>query len=158
MRLIQRVAVAALAAGIAATTAVNGAEQPLPDEQAATVAASGAELSSPAMPSSPAEQAATAVLNQKIADDNAALDASEKAKQEAYARQVQQQQETYEQQVKQQQAQYEQQKADYARQLEEQKAAYQRQVDDQKAEHQRQLEQYEQQVSAASKPAAKSAR
>ena len=106
MRFIQRVAVAALTAGIAATTAVNGAEQPLPDEQAATAAASGA------VPASPAEEAATAILNKKIADDNAALEASEKAKQEAYERQVQQQQEAYEQQVKQQQAQYEQQKAD----------------------------------------------
>ena len=140
MRFIQRLAVAALTAGIAATTAANGAEPSSPTEQAAT------------------EQAATADLNKKIADDNAALEASEKAKQEAYERQVQQRQEAYEQQVKQQQAQYEQQKADYARQLEEQKAAYQRQVDDQKAEHQRQLEQYEQQVSAASKPTTKSAR
>ena len=111
MRVIQRVAVVALMAGIAATTAVNGAE-----------------------PLSPAEEAATAILNKKIADDIDALGASEKAKQTAY-----------EQQVKQQQAQYEQQKADHARQVEEQKAAYQRQLDEQKAAHQRELEQYDQQ-------------
>jgi flagellar basal body-associated protein FliL len=115
MRFIQRVAVAALMAGIAATTAANGAE-----------------------PSPLIEEAATADLNRKIADDNVALDASEKAKQEAY-----------EQQVKQQQAQYEQQKADYARQVEEQKVAYQRQLEEQKAAHQRELEQYEQQVKSA---------
>jgi hypothetical protein len=106
-------AVAALMAEIAATAA-NGAE-PLP-----------------------AEQAATADLNKKSADDSVALDASEKAKQEAY-----------EQQVKQQQAQYEQRKAEYERQLEEQKAAYQRQLEEQKAEYQRQLEQHEQQVKNA---------
>ena len=152
MRFIQRVAIAALTAGIAAMNAANGAEQPLPDEQTATAEESGA------LPASPAEEAATAILNKKIADDIAAQDASEKAKQQTYEQQVKQQQDAYEQQVKQQQAQYEQQKADYARQLEEQKAAYQRQVDEQKAEHQRELEQYEQQVSAASKPAAKSAR
>ena len=110
MRLIQKVAAVALTAGIAAT------------------AANGAELSAPT------EQATTADLNKKIADDNVALDASEKAKREAY-----------ELQVKQQQAQYEQQKADHARQVEEQKAAYQRQLDEQKAAHQRELEQYEQQ-------------
>ena len=115
MRFIQRVAVAALTAGIAATTAANGA-----------------------VPSSPTEQASTADLNKKIADDNVALDASEKAKQEAYG-----------QQVKQQQAQYEQQKAEYERQVEEQKVAYQRQLEEQKAAHQRQLEQYEQQVKNA---------
>jgi len=120
MRLIQSAAVAVLAAGIAATTAANGAEL------------------SPLI-----EEAATADLNRKIADGNVALDASEKAKQEAYA-----------QQVKQQQAQYEQQKADHARQVEEQNAAYQRQLEEQKAAHQRQLEQYEQQVkSAAINPA-----
>ena len=111
MRFIQRVAVAALTAGIAATTAVNGAEL-----------------------LSPAEEAATAILNKKIADDIGTLDASEKAKQESY-----------EQQVKQQQAQYEQQKAEHARQVEEQKVAYQRQLDEQKAAHQRELEQYDQQ-------------
>jgi hypothetical protein len=115
MRFIQRVAVAALAAGIAATTAANGAE-PLPL----------------------IEEAATADLNRKIADDNVALDASEKAKQAAY-----------EQQVKQQQVQYEQQKADHARQVEEQNAAYQRQLEEQKAAHQRELEQYEQRVKSA---------
>ena len=101
--------------GIAATTAANGAE------------------TSPII-----EEAATADLNRKIADGNVALDASEKAKQEAY-----------EQQVKQQQAVYEQQKADYARQVEEQKVAYQRQLEEQKAAHQRDLEQYEQQVKSA---------
>lgn len=120
MRFIQRFAVAALMAGIAATTAVNGAE-----------------------PLSPAEEAATAILNKKIADDIGALEASEKAKQAAY-----------EQQVKQQQVQYEQQKADHARQVAEQNAAYQRQLDEQKAARQRELEQYEQQVkSAAISPA-----
>jgi hypothetical protein len=113
MRFIQRVAVAALMAGIATA---NGAE-PLPL----------------------IEEAATADLNRKIADDNVALDAQERAKQEAY-----------EQQVKQQQALYEQQKADYARQVEEQKAAYQQQLEEQKAAHQRELEQYEQQVKNAS--------
>jgi flagellar biosynthesis GTPase FlhF len=121
-------------------------------------AASGAELSSPNVPSSPDEQAATADLNKKIADDVAALDSSEKAKAEAYERQVKQQQETYEQQVKQQQTQYEQQKSDYARLLEEQKTAYQRQLEEQKAEHQRQLEQYERQVNAGNNQSAKSAR
>ena len=118
MRLIQRVAAAALTAGIAAMTA-----------------ASGAELSAPAAETLPiVEEATTAVLNRKIADDNVALDASEKAKQDAY-----------EQLVKQQQAQYEQAKADHARQVEAQKAAYQQQLDEQKAAHQRELEQYDQQ-------------
>ena len=111
MRFIQRVAVAALTAGIAATNAANGAEA-----------------------LSPYEEAATAILNKKIADDIDALAASEKAKQAAY-----------EQQVKQQQAQYEQQKAEHARQVEAQNAAYQRQLDEQKAAHQRELEQYDQQ-------------
>jgi flagellar biosynthesis GTPase FlhF len=111
MRFIRRVAVAALTAGIAAANAANGAEPPLV-----------------------IEEAATADLNRKIAEGNVALDASEKAKQEAYA-----------QQLKQQQAQYEQQKAEHARQVEEQKAAYQRQLDEQKAAHQRELEQYDQQ-------------
>jgi len=120
MRFIRRVAVAALTAGIAATTAANGAEPSSPTEQAAT------------------EQAATADLNKKIADDNVALDASEKAKQEAY-----------EQQVKQQQALYEQQKAEHQRQVEEQKAAYERQVEEQRAAYQRQLEQHEQLKNAA---------
>jgi len=115
MRFIQRVAVAALTAGIAAATAANGAE-----------------------PSLLIEEAATADLNRKIADGNVALDASEKAKQEAYA-----------QQVKQQQAQYEQAKADHARQVEEQNAAYRRQLDEQKAAHQRELEQHEQRVKNA---------
>ena len=115
MRFIQGVAVVALAAGIAAMTAANGAESlPL------------------AEPLPLVEEATTAVLNRTIADGNVALDASEKAKQEAY-----------EQQVKQQQAQYEQQKAEHARQVEEQKAAYQRQLDEQKAAHQRELEQYD---------------
>jgi len=112
MRFIQRVAVAAVMAGLAATTAANGAE-----------------------PSPLIEEAATADLNRKIADNNVALDAGEKAKQEAYERQV-----------KQQQTLYQQQKADYARQVEEQKVAYQRQLEEQKAAHQRELEQYEQQV------------
>jgi hypothetical protein len=115
MRVIRRVAVAALTAGIAAMTAANGAE-----------------------PLSPAEQSATADLNKKSADDNAALDASEKARQEAYERQV-----------KQQQAQYEQQKAEHARQVGEQKAAYERQLEEQKAAHQRQLDEYEQRVKNA---------
>jgi uncharacterized protein YlxW (UPF0749 family) len=113
-RILGGLAVAALAAGIAATTATNGAEL------------------------SPAEEAATIILNKKIADDNAALDASEKAKQEAY-----------EQQVKQSQAQYEEQKAAHQRQLEEQKAAYEREVAAQKAAYQRQLEQYSQQFGSA---------
>src|SRR5262245_27498549 len=59
-RILGSLAVAALMAGIAATEA-NGAEA-----------------------LSPAEQAATADLNKKSADDSVALDASEKAKQEAY--------------------------------------------------------------------------
>ena len=147
MRFIQRVAVAALMAGVGAMTAANGQEPSSPVAEPLSLA-----------PSSPAEEAATAILNKKIADDNVALDASEKSKQEAYEQQVKRQQEAYEEQVKQQQAQYEQQKADYARQVEEQKAAYQRQLDEQKAEHQKQLEQYEQQVNAASNQTAKSAR
>ena len=123
MRFIRSFAVAALTAGIAATAA-NGAEA-----------------------LSPYEEAATAILNKKIADDIDALAASEKAKQAAY-----------EQQVKQQQAQYEQQKADHARQVAEQNAAYQRQLEEQKAAHQRELEQYDQQwknaaISQAPSPA-----
>ena len=113
--ILRSLAIAALSAGIAVTTAANGAES-----------------------SSPAEEAATAGLNKKIADGNAAEEARAKADQEAYDRQV-----------KQQQAQYEQQKAAYERQVAEQNAAYQRQVEAQKAGYQQQLEQYNQQFGSA---------
>ena len=114
-RILGGLAIAALTAGIVATTAANGA-----------------------VPSTPAEQSATADLNKQIVNDNVATDASEKAKQEAY-----------EQQIKQQQAQYEEQKAAHERQVEEQKAAYERQVEEQKAAYERQLKEYEQQVKNA---------
>ena len=114
-RILGGLTIAALTAAITATTAANGAET-----------------------SSPVEQTATADLNKKNVSDNAGVEASEKAKQEAY-----------EWQIKQQQAQYAEQKAAHERQVEEQKAAYERQVEEQKAAYQRQLEQYEQQVKNA---------
>ncbi len=88
-RILGCLAVAALTAGIAATTAANGA-----------------------VPSSPAEKAATADLNKKNAADNAAVEAREKAKQEAYQQEVRRQQVQYQDQVKQ----YELQKQQYEQQ------------------------------------------
>ena len=88
-RIFGCLAVAALTAGIAATTAANGA-----------------------VPSSPAEKAATADLNKKNAAANVAVAAQEKAKQEAYQQEVRRQQVQYEEQKRayeQQLAQYEQQ-------------------------------------------------
>jgi uncharacterized membrane protein len=88
-RILGTFAIVALATAIAATTAVNAST-----------------------PSSPAEKAATADLNKKIVNDNAAVDAQEKAKQEAYQQEVRRQQAQYEEQKRayeQQLAQYEQQ-------------------------------------------------
>ena len=114
-RILGGLVIAGLTAGIAATTAAIGAES-----------------------SSPAEEAATILLNQKIADGNAAEEARAKADQEAYDRQV-----------KQQQADYEAAKAAHERQVQEQKAAYERQVDEIKAAYARQLQEHEQQVGNA---------
>ena len=88
-RILGGIVFVALTTAIAATTAVNAST-----------------------PSSPAEKAATAELNKKIARDNAAVDAQEKAKQEAYQQEVRRQQAQYEEQKRayeQQLAQYEQQ-------------------------------------------------
>ena len=109
-------AIAALAAGFAAMTAANGAEL-----------------------SSPAEEAATATLNQKIADGNAAEEARAKADQEAYDKQVKQQQESYQQQLKQLQAQHEEQMKAYELQVKQQQAAYEQQVKQQQDAYQEQL-------------------
>jgi len=115
-RILGGLAVAALAAGIASTTAAIGAEF-----------------------SSPAEEAATAILNKKIADGNAAEEARAKTAQEAYDQQVKQQQEAYQQQLKQVQAQHEEQMKAYELQKAEQTRAYELQVKQQQEAYEQQL-------------------
>lgn len=68
-------------------------------------AAIAATTAGASVPSSPAEKAATAELNRKIAADNAAAEARAQAQLLAYQQQVEAQQRAYEQQK----AQYEQQ-------------------------------------------------
>jgi hypothetical protein len=114
-RILGGLAVAALAVGIAATTAA------------------GAEFSSPA------EEAATILLNKKIADGNAAEEARAKAAQEAYDQQVKQQQEAYQRQLKQVQAQHEEQMKAYELQKAEQTRAYELQVKQQQEAYEQQL-------------------
>jgi hypothetical protein len=115
-KILGGLAIAALSAGIAATTAANGAEL-----------------------SSPAEEAATAQLNQKIADGNAAEEARAKAAQEAYDRQLKQQQQAYEQQLKQLEVQREEQMKAYEQQVRQQQEAYEQLVKQQQDAYQEQL-------------------
>src|SRR5262245_54577360 len=115
-KILGGLAIAALTAGIVATTAASGAEV-----------------------SSPAEEAATAGLNQKISDGNAAEEARAKAAQEAYDQQVKQQQNAYEQQVKQLQAQHEADMKAYELRVKQQNEAYELQVKQQQEEYQQQL-------------------
>ena len=82
-RILGTFAIIALTTAVAAATAVNAST-----------------------PSSPAEKAATANLNKKNVNDNAVVEAQEKAKREAY-----------QQEVRRQQAQYEEQKRAYEQQL-----------------------------------------
>ena len=131
-RILGGLAIAALTAGIVATTVANGAE-----------------------PSSPAEEAATILLNKKIADSNAAEEARAKAAQEAYDQQVKQQQDAYQQQLKQLQAQREQDLKAYDQQVKQQQDAYQQQVKQQQDAYEQQLTQFN---SAPPPPAPGSAR
>ena len=120
LKILGSLAIAALSAGIAVTTAANGQ----------------------AVPSSPAEEAATAGLNKKIADGNAAEEARAKADQDTYERQIKQNQESYEQQLKQVQAQREQDLKAYEQQIKQQQDAYQQQVKQQQDAYQQQLTQF----------------
>jgi hypothetical protein len=98
----------------------------------------GAVANGASVPSSPAEKAATAALNRKILNDNAAEEARFRAQQGVYDEQVKKQQNQY---GEEQTRTYEQQKA-YDRQVNQQKTQYEEQIrtyDLQKAQYEQQL-------------------